>query len=89
MNFEWDRAKNLINQIKRQIAFEDILGIFDGPVLEVEDNRKDYGETRIKALGELNGLLLCVIYTWRGLNRRIISARVASRNERQVYYGQD
>lgn len=89
MRFEWDLAKNEVNQQKHEIAFEDVVELFGRKTLEFEDNRKNYGETRMIAYGEVQGLLLCVVYTWRGQNRRIISARIANERERSLYNGQN
>ena len=45
----------------------------------------DYGETRIRCLGEIDGRVYVVVYTWRGQNRRIISARKANDREKREY----
>jgi uncharacterized DUF497 family protein len=84
--FEWDEAKRERNIRDRKIDFIDILPLFEGEVVEIEDNRFDYGETRIKCFGELNDRVYAVIYTWRGENRRIISARKANAREQRAYY---
>jgi putative transcriptional regulator len=55
--------------------------IFDGPVLEKIDDRADYGETRIQAIGAAEGEILFVVYTYRGTARRIISVRLAKAKE--------
>ncbi len=49
--FSWDPIKNQINITKHGISFFMAAKIFDGPSLEKEDTRQDYGETRIIALG--------------------------------------
>lgn len=54
--------------------------------LELEDTRYDYGESRFRLLGEVNGVLLAVIFTEREEVIRIISARVAEPNERRIYH---
>ncbi|MGH7815472.1 MAG: BrnT family toxin [Candidatus Binataceae bacterium] len=51
----------------------------------IEDRRRDYGEPRFAAIGEIDGEIMYVVYTWRGAIRRIISARHASRRERDAY----
>ena len=43
MRFEWDHAKSEANLRRRGFDFEFATLIFDGPTLEVEDRRKDYG----------------------------------------------
>jgi len=51
-----------------------------------EDTRKDYGEHRYIALGEINSILLMVVFTPRGECFRVISARRATKAERRFYY---
>ena len=63
-----------------------VLSIFDGATLEIVDDRFNYGETRIRCLGEIEGRAYVVAYTWRGVNRRIISARKANAREGRTYY---
>jgi uncharacterized DUF497 family protein len=70
---------------KHGINFDDAKHIFDGPVLEKTDRRRDYGEERIAAVGVTMGLELYVVYTIRGGNCRIISAPRANRHEREAY----
>jgi uncharacterized protein len=85
MAFEWDPDKNAANIAKRGIDFEDAVRIFEGPVLESSDERRDYGEVRTIAFGVVDGRELAVVYTMRGGRRRIISARRAHRRERKAY----
>ncbi|MCH9019293.1 MAG: BrnT family toxin [Proteobacteria bacterium] len=86
MAFEWDARKNAVNLAKHGIEFADATRMFEGAVLERLDDREDYGETRIAAVGVVEGRELFVVYTMRGENRRIISARKANRHERQAYH---
>jgi uncharacterized protein len=86
MAFEWNDEKNTINIRKHGIDFNDATLIFEKPVVEFEDTRFDYSERRIQAFGEVNGFVLCVVYTDRPPNRRIISARLAKQKERSLYY---
>ena len=85
MDFEWDERKNEANIAKHGVDFDEATGIFKGSVLERIDNRRDYGEPRITAIGLMEGMELFVVYTMRGEVRRIISARRARRNERRAY----
>ena len=87
--FEWDEAKRERNLSEHGIDFIDIAPLFERPILETVDGRFDYGETRIKCLGEIDGRAYVVIYTWRGENRRIISARKANVREQRTYYARD
>ena len=61
--------------------------MFDGPTLERVDDRFEYGETRIYAIGIVNGLEITLIYVdVPETERRIISAWRAERNERTAYW---
>ena len=42
--------------------------------VEAEDDRQEYGEVRLRALGHVDEAYYLVVYTWRGEHRRIISA---------------
>ena len=85
MVFEWDPEKNRLNVAKHGVAFEDIPALFDAPYLQTEDRRKDYGETRYQVIGRVAEFIVYVVFTFRGKTRRIISARLANRDERAVY----
>jgi uncharacterized protein len=84
MEFEWDENKNQWNIAQRGFDFAFASGIFEKPVYEGEA-QGDYAEIRIKAIGKVENIVLCVIYTRRENRIRIISARKASRNERRIY----
>jgi uncharacterized DUF497 family protein len=89
MVFEWDDAKSLRNLHERRMPFEVAMALFEGPTLEVEDARRDYGEVRIKAIGRVRNIILVCVYTDRktdsGVVRRIISLRLAHRKEQDGY----
>ena len=74
MAFEWDDEKRAANLQDHGVDFEDASLIFAGPVIEADDTRVDYGEPRLRAVGRVDGEFFMVAYTWRGQNRRIISA---------------
>ena len=87
MQYSWDEDKNRRNIAQRGISFEDAKRIFEGPTAEREDDRFDYGETRIYAIGVVNGLEITVIYTDRNHDeRRIISAWRSEPHERRYYW---
>jgi uncharacterized DUF497 family protein len=85
MEFEWDPAKSDRNRHERGFDFATAALIFDGPVQTAVDERRDYGEERVIAIGEIAGEVIVVVYTDRGQIRRIISARRANRRERAVW----
>lgn len=83
---EWDPEKNEQNLRKHGVDFITAVRIFAGPVLERRDDRFDYGEVRMAAIGVVDGIEMTVYYTDRGKRRRLFSARKATRDERQAYY---
>jgi uncharacterized DUF497 family protein len=85
MSFEWDENKRQRNLRHHGIDFEDAKEIWQGPVLEVPSSQKHSGEDRFLAIGQTESRFLTVVFTWRGNNRRIISARPARRYERENY----
>ena len=85
ITFEWDERKNRQNIEKHGISFRRAATIFNGSVLQWEDNRKDYGEERRIAIGRMANRILQVVYTLRNRNIRIISARKATKDERRKY----
>lgn len=85
MSFTWDQNKRLANIEAHGVDFEDAIYIWEAPVIEREDSRQDYGEQRFQAVGEVDGRVLLVVYTPRDGGKRIISARIARRDERAAY----
>ncbi|MDE0107325.1 MAG: BrnT family toxin [Bryobacterales bacterium] len=86
MEFEWDEAKNQANIRKHGVSFEIARRVFDCPLLTSRDHRKDYGEDRYVSIGQVGDEALIVItHTRREGRIRLISARPASRKERQRY----
>ena len=89
MEFEWDENKRLANLEKHGIDFTVALLVFeDANRINYADDRKNYGETRIRTVGKIkNELIVSVINTDRNNKVRIISARRANQKEREDYYG--
>jgi uncharacterized DUF497 family protein len=85
INFEWDENKRRENYDKHGVDFKHAIMIFAGLVVEEEDTRKNYDETRYQVIGEIEDEYFVVVYTWRTKNRRIISAWKAGRNARRKY----
>jgi uncharacterized DUF497 family protein len=87
VRFTWDTDKNRGNIRRHGIAFQDAARIFDGPTVERPDDRVDYGELRVYAIGLVNGLEIVVIYSDREPDeRRIISAWRAEPHERRYFW---
>ena len=68
------------------IAFQDAARIFDGPTIERVDDRFDYGEVRVYAIGLVNVVEVTVIFTDRETDvRHLISAWRSETHERRYY----
>ncbi len=81
MRLTYDPAKREKTLIERGLDFEDALIVFEGPRVEIEDTRKDYGERRIICYGRLESRLIVVGYTLRGADRHVFSMRKANDRE--------
>jgi hypothetical protein len=87
MQFTWDPRKDRANVLRHGIAFQDAVRIFDGPTLEKVDDRFDYSEIRVYAVGLVEGLEITVIYTdLSNDERRIISAWRSEPHETRAYW---
>jgi uncharacterized protein len=87
MEFEWDEAKNQLNQQKHRISFEEAQEIFLGVVFTSISDKLDYGEIREISIGSIQNIaIVAVIHTDRNGKIRIISARKAKPKERRKYY---
>lgn len=90
INFEWDSAKAATNRRKHGISFELAALAFADPFAFVMEERIEGDEHRWRTLGMVEGcLLLLVAHTVHDMDGaefiRIISARKATRKERQRY----
>lgn len=86
--YELDTNKDALNRERHNVSLTTGLLVFRGVYIEMVDDRFDYGETRLVAIGPvaaLSGRLYSVTYTWRGAKRRIISVRIASEPEAREY----
>ena len=95
MRIEWDEAKNEANRRKHDgIDFETAAEVFADPLHRSLPERVVDGEERWQTLGMVRGLLLLLVaHTYRDEGGeeviRIISARRATRQERQAYEGRE
>lgn len=78
MEFDWDPKKHEKTRRERGFGSGYVSRIFAGPTIEAVDRRRDYGEERVRAIGEIEGRVYVVIYTDRVGIRWIISAWKAS-----------
>ena len=87
MTYEWDENKAKSNRQKHGIDFADTVAVFaDDTAITILDEHPDEERFAIIGMNAL-GQILVVVYTWRGDNIRIISARKATRPERKQYKG--
>ena len=89
MKFEWDEDKNIINKEKHKISFETAAYVFDDPYyIEMYDFEHSVNEDRYVAIGKV-GDVLFVVFTERKETIRLISARLETNAERELYYDQN
>jgi uncharacterized DUF497 family protein len=82
MRITFDPAKRQQTLAECGLDFVDTAQVFAGPTLEVEDSRREYGETRIICFGFLGTRLVVVGYTPRGPDRHVFSMRKANAREK-------
>ena len=86
---EFDNKKNIINFEKHNIHFETAALVFaDENRLEFYDEKHSQKEDRFSVIGIVNDVIF-VIYTERKDKIRIISARIATKEEKELYYGKN
>jgi uncharacterized protein len=81
----FDPAKNERNIKERGLSFERAADFDFETAVFVEDDRKDYGEKRIRSLGMPDGRLHPLVFTMRGQVLRVISFRKAKTSEVRQY----
>ena len=82
MRISYDPAKRQKTLDERGLDFEDAPLVFEGDTFEVEDTRRDYGETRMICFGYLEDRLVVIGYTPRGSVRHVFSMRKANGREK-------
>ena len=87
MNFAWDRTKAACNLAKHGVSFDEAATSFDDPLyLDFFDPEHSEEEHRYIRFGcSEQGRILVVSYTEREGVMRLISARPATRKEREAY----
>ena len=87
MEFEADPLKAAQNFKKHKVSFEEAASVFgDSMAYTFADPDHSVGEVRWLTFGMSGrGRVLAVIYTERRSKVRLISARVATKNERKIY----
>jgi len=85
MAFEWDPGKEKANYAKHGVHFADAVGVFEDERALTEPDTSTL-EERFKTLGlDFLGRVVIVVYSWRGENIRLITARKARPEQRATY----
>lgn len=89
ISFTWNQSKNLSNQRKHGVSFEEASTVFlDQCSLLFDDPDHSDDEDRFNIIGISTNLRLCVVchcYRNNDDEIRIISARVATISEQSIY----
>jgi uncharacterized DUF497 family protein len=85
MDIEYPPAKRDATLAERGLDMGRAAEIFGGTTLTVEDDRENYGETRLITIGFLDERMVVMVWTQRGAARRIISLRKANEREQKAY----
>lgn len=88
MKFEWDSAKDRSNQRRHGLSFEEARQLFEsgGEYLEIYDSEHSDVEDRFIAVGTIDRGVAVVVYTEKEEGViRIIGARLATKQERDLY----
>jgi uncharacterized DUF497 family protein len=85
MEIDFDPAKNALNIQQRGLSFERVAHFdFQTAVFSIDD-RFDYGETRHRALGFIDGRLYALVFVETAAGIRVISFRKANKREVNGY----
>lgn len=87
LRHQWDPAKADSNVRKHGVAFADAIAILEDEAALTRLDEAGDGERFVTLGMDGFGRLLVVVYTWRGDEIQLISARTATRNERAAYEG--
>ena len=84
-SFEWDTEKDKLNYAKHKIHFQTAAVVFDDENrIEWYDAAHSIEEDRYNTIGMVHDVLF-VVYTERRERIRLISARLATPEERRLY----
>ena len=86
MSYQWDPSKAATNLEKHGIDFADAVGVFEDEWALTLKEQDFENEQRYVTMGvDFARRVLVVVYTYRGDDIRLISARHAVRSERRIY----
>lgn len=85
MRIEYDPVKNAKNMAERGLSFDDAVRFEFDTALYALDDRKDYGERRIRALGRVGSRVHSLVFIEVADGIRVISFRKANKREVKLY----
>lgn len=86
MRIVWDPEKATSNHRKHGIRFSDAETVLFDPNALTREDIQARGEQRFLSMGaDSSGRIVVVVYSCRGETIRLISARAATRSERNSY----
>ncbi|MBL8091641.1 MAG: BrnT family toxin [Anaerolineales bacterium] len=89
MSYEWDPNKEKSNFKKHGVKFSDVVGVFEDENAITIDDDNDKEERFITIGMDFLSRILVVVYTFRDIVIRIISARKATAREKKMYEEQE
>jgi len=89
VDFEWDSEKADANLQKHGVSFPEACEVFFDPFDYSAEPEEVDDEVREASIGlTRKWRLLSVVYLWRKLTLRLLSARKATKTERKLYENQ-
>ena len=86
MKIVWDSAKAKSNFTKHRVLFSDAEPVLFDPMALTREDEGWHGEQRFVTIGrDALDRVTVVVYTYRGEDIRLISARLATPHERRTY----
>jgi uncharacterized protein len=85
MRVTFDPSKNARNIAERSLPFDRVSDLDWESALAVEDDRRDYGERRLRVMAFLGQRLHVTVITFRGEAMHVISFRKANSREIKRY----
>lgn len=85
MEITFDPAKDAANIASHGLSLADAVSFAMADAVVVADDRHDYGETRFRAFGRVDGEARCLVFTYRDGTIRAISYRRAHEKEMRRY----
>jgi len=83
--FEWDENKRLKNIESKSLDFIDAVSVFDGRAVTTAPSNYPFEDRFVSTAVLDDGKFYTVVWTWRGVARRIILFRRARNGEERAY----